>query len=140
MNGCKRSIGKKRLRINENEDIYFVVNKNERWESVECAFRVTGKQPEIWYPDSGEIRDLLIYKTNAAGTKIHLHLKPAESLFIIFRRPSKRVHFTQIAAAGEMPAKSKPVLFTHSATPAGPTWLSDGRGLNLRLMERRPLR
>jgi hypothetical protein len=115
-------------RRTESEDIYFVVNKNERWESVVCTFRVTGKQPEIWYPDSGEIRALAVYETNASGTKIQLHLRPAESLFVIFRRPSKRVHFTQIVDAGQMNAGSRPVLDTHSATPAGPTWLSDGQG------------
>ncbi|MCF7956251.1 MAG: discoidin domain-containing protein [Phycisphaerae bacterium] len=112
-----------------NEDIYFVVNKNERWESVECTFRVTGKQPEIWYPDSGEIRDLAVYKTNASETKVKLNLKPAESLFVVFRRPSKPVHFTQVnAVGGKIEYGPEPALYTHSATPAGPTWLSDGKG------------
>jgi len=115
-------------RRTENEDIYFVVNKNERWESVECTFRVSGKQPEIWYPGSGESRDLAIYNTNASGTQLQLHLKPAESLFVVFRRPSKRVHFTKIADAGKTEAMPKPVLDPHSATPAGPAWLSDDQG------------
>ncbi|MCF7972933.1 MAG: discoidin domain-containing protein [Phycisphaerae bacterium] len=115
-------------RRTENEDIYFVVNKNERWESVACTFRVTGRQPQIGSPDSGEIRDLLVYETTGAYTKINLHLKPAESLFVIFRGPSKRVHLTHLAAADEQHTMPKPVLLTHSATPAGPTWLSDGQG------------
>ncbi|MCF7958115.1 MAG: discoidin domain-containing protein, partial [Phycisphaerae bacterium] len=115
-------------RRTDNEDIYFVVNKNERWESVECTFRVTGKQPEIWYPDSGEIANLPMYKSSAGETKINLHLKPAESLFIVFRHPEKPVHFTQIAATGQITENSRPVLSPHSATPAGPTWLSDGQG------------
>jgi hypothetical protein len=115
-------------RRTENADIYFVVNKNERWESVECTFRVNGKQPELWHPESGDIRALPMYRTSAAGTTIQLHLEPAESLFIVFRRPAKGVHFTHLAAAGERTAKPEPILYAHSATPAGPTWLSDGRG------------
>ncbi len=115
-------------RRTESEDLYFVVNKNERWESVECTFRVTGKQPELWHPESGDIRALPMYRTGAAGTTIRLHLKPAESLFVVFRRPATQVHFTRIAAAGARAAEPESAPFAHSATPAGPTWLSDGQG------------
>ena len=115
-------------RRTEKEDIYFVVNKNERWESVECTFRVTGKQPEIWRPDTGETREIAVYDINGSNTTVPLHLKPAESLFVVFRRPSKVTHFLEITASGETEASSRPVLDTHSATPAGPMWLSDGKG------------
>ena len=115
-------------RSTESEDIYFVVNKNERWESVECTFRVTGKKPEIWYPDTGETRQLPVYDTNESGTVVPLNLKPAESVFVVFRRPAKRTHFTNLAAAGKMKAAAKPILDPHSAAPAGAMWLSDGVG------------
>ncbi|AQT67811.1 F5/8 type C domain protein [Anaerohalosphaera lusitana] len=115
-------------RRTEKEDIYFVVNKNERWESVECAFRVTSKQPEIWYPDSGEIREVANYHVNATVTSIPLHLKPAESVFIVFRRPAKRIYFTQVTPTDKTKTPLKPALDPHSATPAGAIWLSDGKG------------
>jgi len=115
-------------RRTESEDIYFVVNKNERWESVDCTFRVTGKQPELWHPESGHIRALPLYRIHTDDTTVRLHLKPAESVFIVFRRPAESIHFTRIATAGAGIAKPRSALYAHSATPAGPTWLSDGQG------------
>jgi hypothetical protein len=56
------------------QDIYFVSNMNERWEDVDCAFRVNGKQPEIWHPETGETRVLPVYETDDAGTRLRLHL------------------------------------------------------------------
>ncbi len=41
------------------EDIYFVANnKNERIEGIQCSFRVNSKNPELWNPETGEIRKL----------------------------------------------------------------------------------
>ena len=33
-------------------DIYFIVNSLNTWANVSCAFRVTGKEPELWLPDN----------------------------------------------------------------------------------------
>ncbi len=39
-------------------DIYFIASRWQRVEKVQCTFRVAGKQPELWDPVSGKIRDL----------------------------------------------------------------------------------
>jgi len=108
------------------QDIYFVSNMNERWEDVDCAFRVNGKQPEIWHPETGETRVLPVYETDDAGTRLRLHLAPAETVFVLFRKPAARTHFTRMDGPGRAPAGVTPVLFANSDTPGGPMWLSDG--------------
>ena len=36
-------------------EVYFVANRRRRAEDVVCTFRVKGKQPELWNPETGEI-------------------------------------------------------------------------------------
>jgi hypothetical protein len=86
----------------DDVDIYFVVNRlsrfgiydtkyryhtdlPDRYERVDCSFRVTGKVPEIWDPMTGRIKRLSLYRENNGSTLVPLHLKPEGSVFIIFR-------------------------------------------------------
>ncbi|HSA03359.1 MAG TPA: glycosyl hydrolase, partial [Candidatus Paceibacterota bacterium] len=109
------------------EDVYFVCNLNERWEDVACTFRVGNKQPELWHPETGEIRPLPAFEPAKGRTRLHLHLAPAESVFVVFRKPAPPVHFTRIEFTTESALpRMRPHLLPHAATPGGPMWLSDG--------------
>ncbi len=77
-------------------DIYFVVNARLRWEEIDCIFRVKQKQPELWFPDTGNVRKHLLYDTVPAGTKVHLRLPPGGSVFVVFRRDTSQNHFTRV--------------------------------------------
>ncbi|MCP4455876.1 MAG: hypothetical protein GY809_30830, partial [Planctomycetes bacterium] len=115
-------------RRTEAEDIYFVINLNERWEAVDCAFRVAGKQPQLWHPETGQLSDIPAYAIKDGVTRLALHLKPAESVFVVFRKPAASSHFTRIETLKSKPLDTKPIFSPHSATPGGPLWLSDGEG------------
>lgn len=65
-------------------DVYFVSNKADRQGQVVCTFRATGRTPELWMPDTGEIRRCE-YEPAAAGTRVTLQLAPHDSLFVVFR-------------------------------------------------------
>jgi hypothetical protein len=70
-------------------EVYFVANRNNRWErAVKCTFRVTGKQPEIWDPVTGEQRDAVSFKETDGRTVVPLEFAPHGSLFVVFRKPS----------------------------------------------------
>ena len=71
-------------------DIYFISNQKERLEEVECSFRVTGRKPQLWDPDSGEVRDVAVYYEARGRTVIPLRLDPAGSVFVVFRDPVKK--------------------------------------------------
>lgn len=66
-------------------DMYFVSNPKEETVQFPVDFRVTGKQPELWNPLTGEIRLLPEYKINEQTTSTTLKLEPFESAFIVFR-------------------------------------------------------
>jgi hypothetical protein len=53
---------------------------------VEATFRVQGRSPELWDPDSGQVRRQYVYGESAAGTTLPLELAPYGSVFVVFRK------------------------------------------------------
>jgi hypothetical protein len=67
-----------------SDDIYFVANS--RLEAIErlCVFRVTGKTPELWNPETGEISSLPHGKQTDGLTTLLLEFEPSQSWFVVF--------------------------------------------------------
>jgi hypothetical protein len=72
-------------RKTDDADIYYVSSRWQPVEKVECTFRVSGKQPEIWNPVTGEIRELTDFKQENGRTIIPLEFNPCGSHFIVLR-------------------------------------------------------
>ena len=66
-------------------DLYFVDNRNDRDETVEASFRVTGKAPELWYAETGTTKPTS-YRIADGRTTIPLHLGPWGTTFVVFRK------------------------------------------------------
>jgi hypothetical protein len=75
-------------RILADSDVYFLSNRRSRPERIEARFRVTGRQPELWTADSGEIVPLS-YRTDGGHTAIDLDLLPDDAAFIVFRKKTR---------------------------------------------------
>ncbi|GIV16686.1 MAG: hypothetical protein KatS3mg022_2121 [Armatimonadota bacterium] len=73
-----------------NADVYFVANISDRTVSATGVFRVSGKRPEIWHPETGRIEQVAVYRQDRQVTQLPLHLKPSESVFVVFRASSLR--------------------------------------------------
>lgn len=72
-------------------DIYFVSNCADYPVSSECAFRITGKTPELWHPSTGETRELTQFTQQNSVTSIPLRFEPYESYFIVFAKDGNKV-------------------------------------------------
>ena len=83
-------------RRTKGEDIYFITNKNQRWEEVDCIFRVFGKTPELWLPDTGDVRTNGVYEFVKDGTRVPLLLGPSGSVFVVFREKADEDHFVSL--------------------------------------------
>jgi hypothetical protein len=70
-------------------DIYFVANKNSQDVEAICSFRVAGKVPELWHPDTGRIETAAAFSEKDGRTTLPLRFEPSGSLFVIFRKPAK---------------------------------------------------
>jgi hypothetical protein len=66
-------------------DIYFVANPLPTNQTSVCSFRVTGKQPELWWPETGQIEPATIFADNGGSTSVSLPLGPNGSVFVVFR-------------------------------------------------------
>ena len=76
-------------RRTEDADIYFLANINNDAGKVECFFRIRGKLPELWNPNTGEIKTLTVYSKSQDGVTIPLYFERNGSMFIVFRRSDK---------------------------------------------------
>jgi len=100
-------------RTTSDQEIYFVANRfsqmayndfeyrylttlPDRWEQVECSFRVTGKVPELWNPVTGEIKEIVAYREENGRTIIPLLFEPEGSKYIVFRNEKQKPHITEI--------------------------------------------
>jgi len=89
-------------------DIYFVSNRSDSWETLSCAFRISGKAPEIWLPDTGEMRRCVVFDEKDARTIVPLQLEPYGSAFVVFRSAAT----TRIVSASQ---NGEPIFATGSA-------------------------
>jgi hypothetical protein len=70
-------------------DIYFVSSQSEQAATIECTFRVNGKQPEVWDPATGLTTKPAIYRERDGRTALPLRFDPAGSIFVVFREKRK---------------------------------------------------
>lgn len=68
-------------------DSYFISNRNNRAETFDAHFRVTGKTPELWHSVSGEVTPLS-YRIENGETVVPMTLDADGSAHVVFRRPA----------------------------------------------------
>jgi hypothetical protein len=71
-------------RLSDGSDIYFVANKQDRALTRPCAFRVSGRRPEIWHPETGAISFPAHYDGADSVTRLPLRLEAHEAVFVVF--------------------------------------------------------
>lgn len=69
-------------------DWYFVSNQSDRAFDAVCRFRVTGRQPELWDPSSGRMRDAGRFREQGSQTAVQIPFDPRGSWFVVFRQPA----------------------------------------------------
>jgi hypothetical protein len=83
-------------RIGKTE-LFFVANEKPRSETAICSFRVPGKRPELWWPDSGRIEALGVYDEVGGCIRAPIAFEPSGSVFVIFR-PGEKIERERIIA------------------------------------------
>jgi hypothetical protein len=67
-------------------DLYFVCNPAVQRLTATATFRVSGKTPELWWPDSGRTEPAAMFRQCGGLTQVELTLDPSGSVFVLFRR------------------------------------------------------
>jgi hypothetical protein len=78
-------------------DFYFVASTSSNAGVLDCTFRVSGKTPELWHPETGLIEDCAVYEPSGNTTRIPLHFDPSGSVFVVFRSSLFKPHVSAIS-------------------------------------------
>ncbi len=65
-------------------DFYWVNNRQAKAVDLDATFRVTGREAEIWHPETGLI-EKSSYSAGKGLTKVPMHLEPDDAVFVVFR-------------------------------------------------------
>ena len=66
-------------------EIYFVANLRPYEFTTTCSFRVVGRIPELWWPDSGRIERAAMWEEEDGVTRVVVPFGPSGSVFVVFR-------------------------------------------------------
>jgi hypothetical protein len=69
-----------------DDDFYFISNQSGQPQKAECAFRASGRAPEIWDPLTGEAREAKAFRQEGGRTLVPLEFAPYGGFFVVFRR------------------------------------------------------
>jgi len=98
-------------RVLPEGDLYFVANRLRRAEVITASFRgMAGRQPEVWRPETSKQETVAIHAVENGRAVVPLRLEPAESVFVLFRKPTSE-------PAPAVLKKDERPLVTATATP-----------------------
>lgn len=87
----------------DDADLYFVANPDRVATNIDCTFRVSGKQPELWHPETGKTEPAPVWHTDGNRTTVPLRFDPAGSVFVLFRNTAPAPH--AVAVRGKETAR-----------------------------------
>lgn len=76
-------------------DVYFMMNQQNQEIRREVSFRITGKTPEIWNPETGATVKPAVYTMDENFTTLPVTLKPYQSLLFVFKN-EKPEHYIKL--------------------------------------------
>ncbi|UFH51936.1 glycosyl hydrolase [Spirosoma sp. KNUC1025] len=101
-----------------DNDLYWLDNRSENPNEATVSFRVTGKVPELWNPQTGKT-STVSYQIKDSRTIIPLTFESWEAYFIVFREKATVASYTKPAVT-ESPAAN--------VTSAWTVTFQEGRG------------
>jgi len=79
--------------MTDGTDIYFVANKHKADRTCHCVFRSAGKTPELWWPETGKIEPVAVFRRGAGTTEVPISLEGTQSVFVVFKPDKTRSAF-----------------------------------------------
>jgi hypothetical protein len=93
-------------RTNDAMHVFFVAHAGSGGQAL-CTFTVDGKQPELWDPVRGTMRNLTDFRQEDGETTVPLEFAPGQSWFVVFRNKAlqpgePRANFPELKPAAEI--------------------------------------
>lgn len=93
-------------RAGEGMDIYFISNQKEENRNLNISLRCEGKQPELWDPVIGEIKNIEKWSIDNGRTHVNLELFPHQSVFIVLRNPTSLKQVDAVTVSQTIPLET----------------------------------
>jgi len=87
-------------------EIYFVANLQPHAFVSKCSFRVAGRIPELWWPDTGRIERAAMWEEQRGVTRVVIPFEPSGSVFVVFRAPSDKTGAVRLVTRDGKPVFS----------------------------------
>lgn len=97
-------------------EVYFLSNQTDGEQAITPAFRVAGREPELWHPDSGRVEPLAAYQSAGSLTRVPLRLPPRGSVFVVFRGKEARNRIVRVLRDGKAVLDTAPIAVEPSAS------------------------
>ena len=81
-------------------EIYFISNQQNRFNTVDCSFRIEGKVPELWNPETGDISPAPVWREKDGRIVVPLSFEPSGSVFVVFRAKAQGDHLVAVERDG----------------------------------------
>ncbi len=122
-------------------DLYFVANPHAHHLNTSASFRVSGRVPELWWPDSGRIERAAVFEQAAGVTTVALPLESSGSVFVVFREASRQIDPIVSCALGDervadVSAGMPPPIRVHRATYGLPGDATRTRDVTAKVQQR----
>jgi len=76
-----------------DREVYWVNNRNSRKETVSATFRVAGKVPLLWHPETAKT-EAVSYSIANGVTTVTLPLQPNDAVFVVFKEKAAKLSVT----------------------------------------------
>jgi hypothetical protein len=73
-----------------DREVYWVNNRNSRKETVSATFRVAGKVPLLWHPETAKT-EAVSYNIANGFTTVTLPLQPNDAVFVVFKEKAAKL-------------------------------------------------
>jgi hypothetical protein len=77
-------------------DVYFVACPSLKSDEINCTFRISGKTPELWNPETGEMKVSPLFVEKDGLTTLPIRFEPSGSVFVVFRNQTPGDHAVDV--------------------------------------------
>ena len=123
-------------RYTPEADFYFVSSSSDKPSSGLLSFRVTARQPEFWYPDTGRIEPCTVYEEEEGRTIVPMIFDPAGSMFVAFRNKAATPSVTQVLLDGKPALSTAERINPHAVSK---DFFKSGGGCTLRMSDNKKI-
>ncbi len=112
-------------RKTKDADLYFISSQNGKATDATIAFRITGQQPELWNPLTGERHPAKVWQVKDGATHVAISFDPHGSAIVVFRRPTRDGSITKIEKGNQIILSAEPGWCQeHAENHTNPLWVN----------------